>query len=109
MVAVAQLVSALDCGSSGWGFKSPLLPHIWRSSPGGLERSPHKRKVEGSSPSSATIFERFIMINIEELKEKGIKCEEIKIEMLHTEEIQEFIKKIQEAHKNTGKSKLRFK
>jgi hypothetical protein len=26
MVAVAQLVRALDCGSRGWGFKSPQPP-----------------------------------------------------------------------------------
>ena len=27
MVSVAQLVRALDCGSSGRGFKSPRSPH----------------------------------------------------------------------------------
>ena len=28
MVAVAQLVRALDCGSSGRGFESPQPPHF---------------------------------------------------------------------------------
>ena len=28
MVTVAQLVRALDCESRGWGFKTPLSPHI---------------------------------------------------------------------------------
>ena len=29
VVSVAQLVRALDCGSRGWGFKSPRSPHFF--------------------------------------------------------------------------------
>ncbi len=29
VVSVAQLVSALDCGSRGWGFKSPRSPQFF--------------------------------------------------------------------------------
>src|SRR4051794_35373717 len=52
MVTVAQPVRAPDCGSGGWGFKSPQSPLAQRRSVAQLvEHWSPKPAVGGSSPS----------------------------------------------------------
>src|SRR5688572_9072028 len=49
MVAVAQLVRAPDCGSGGWGFKSPQSP-LRRETGGG-------RRVTSSTDAPPTVLD----------------------------------------------------
>ncbi len=57
MVGVAQLVRALDCGSRGWGFKSPRSPHFFLAPVAQwTERRTSDPLVAGSNPAGRASF-----------------------------------------------------